>query len=90
MQIHDRFNDPHVSQHRRIDEQVSPAAGRRAAQEAPSALRTSVEGSVLHQLRGLPELRADLVARARSLLESGQYLTAEAARATAGALLSTG
>jgi hypothetical protein len=89
MQINDRFNNSPIPPNRRGDDSHA-SVQRGETSEAPTALRTSIAGSVLHELRGLPELRPDLIARVRQRLESGDYLTHDAARATASAMLNAG
>lgn len=87
MQINDRHHSGPVSRIRRDGVHTSVEKGH--AQEAPLPVQTSITG-YLQELQGLPELRSDVVARVRQRFLAGEYLTREAAQATAGALLPAG
>ena len=87
MRINDRYPSGPVSRVRRDGSHTSVEKGQ--AQEAPVPVQSSIAG-YLQELHGLPELRSDLVARVRERFLAGEYLTREAAQATAGALLPAG
>lgn len=87
MQIHDRFHGPEWLPPRRAEQRNASAPDGAPAREAAAA---SPEESMVQQLQGQPELRGELVALARSRVLSGAYLTAQAARDTAAAMLRQG
>ncbi|MCA9176296.1 MAG: flagellar biosynthesis anti-sigma factor FlgM [Planctomycetales bacterium] len=83
MQINNHINGAPLTPQRRPEDVGSAAAGGGKA-EAAADVTTSI---ALRELQGLPETRADLVARVRQRLQAGEYLTRDAASSTASALL---
>ena len=98
MNIHGPRNEPHVPPHLISRGQQSQAGGPVADQRA--AQGGSVDGSAASehtaapellrltaQLRDLPEVRGDRIKEVMQRLADGEYLTKEAARKTAHAIL---
>lgn len=86
MEIHNRLNSIRVNE-RQAAEGAAGADGAPQSSDATAKdQQLSIKGIVM-QLQSLPEMRASMVAMGRERVASGEYLTLDAAKATASAML---